>query len=192
MTAFFLRQPWSWTAAAPPYVNLVLLLEIGMGLGLLGGALLARMRRFRAHACCQSIIVLLNFGVILLVMLPSFRDQVSPGIPLKLGKSYYGIALAHAALGSVAECAALYTVLAAATKLLPDKLRITRYKFWMRIVLMTWWVALILGLATYSRWYIPHSIARNSTSQLSIRISPPVRALQKNFGRKGIFPSSSQ
>jgi hypothetical protein len=34
--------------AAPPYANLTLLLEIAMGVGLLIGALLARLRRFSA------------------------------------------------------------------------------------------------------------------------------------------------
>lgn len=86
-------------------VDLTLLLELGMGVGLLFGALLARMRRFRLHALCQSAIVLLNLALIVLTMVPSFRLQVSPGLPKKLGKSYYGIATAHAALGSVAEIA---------------------------------------------------------------------------------------
>jgi len=127
-----------------------------MGVGLLVGALLARMQRFRAHACCQSVIVLLNVAIIVLVMLPSFRGQVSPRIPLKLGTAYYALATAHAALGSVVECAGLYILLAAGTKFLPERLRITRYKLWMRSVLVTWWVVLLLGLATYARWYIPH------------------------------------
>jgi len=44
--------------AAPRYADPVLLLEIGMGVALLVGAILARMRRFRAHAACQSAVVL--------------------------------------------------------------------------------------------------------------------------------------
>ena len=71
---------------APLYANVILLLEIVMAVGLLIGALLARMRRFRAHAWCQSAIVLLNLAVIVLVMIPSFRAHVSPKIPLKLGR----------------------------------------------------------------------------------------------------------
>jgi uncharacterized membrane protein YozB (DUF420 family) len=58
------------------------------------------------------------------------------------------VATAHAALGSVAECAALYLLLAAGTKLLPENLRITRYKLWMRSVLVTWWAVILLGVAT--------------------------------------------
>jgi uncharacterized protein (TIGR03382 family) len=69
---------------APPYARLTLLLEIAMGVGLLIGAWLARRRRFRQHAWCQSAIVLLNLAVIVLVMMPSFQVQVVPEIPLKL------------------------------------------------------------------------------------------------------------
>jgi len=127
-----------------------------MGVGLLIGALLARMRRFRVHAWCQSAIVLLNLAVIVLVMIPSFRVHVSPKIPLKLGKPYYALATAHAALGTITEIAGLYILLAAGTNLLPEKFRITKYKLWMRTVLVLWWVVLVLGVATYSRWYVPH------------------------------------
>jgi len=142
--------------AALPYANLTLLLEIAMGVGLLIGARLARLRRFRQHAWCQSVIVLLNLVLIVLTMIPSFRVHVSPKIPIKLGKSYYALATAHAALGSVTEIAGLYILLAAGTSILPEKFRITKYKLWMRTVLVLWWLVLLLGLATYVRWYVPH------------------------------------
>jgi uncharacterized membrane protein YozB (DUF420 family) len=145
---------------APLYAKLTLLLEIAMGVGLLTGALLARLRRFRAHAGCQSVIVLLNLLLIVFTMIPSFRVRVSPKIPLKLGKAYYGLATAHAALGAITEIAGLYILLAAGTSLLPEKFRIARYKLWMRSVLILWWVVLLLGLATYARWYVPHFFPR--------------------------------
>jgi uncharacterized membrane protein YozB (DUF420 family) len=141
--------------AAPGAANLVLLLEIAMGVGLLIGAWLARTRRFRQHAQCQSVIVLLNLAVIALTMIPSFRDHVLPRIPAKLGKAYYALATAHGALGSVAEIAGLYILLAAGTNVLPEKVRIVKYKLWMRSVLVLWWFVLLLGFATYTRWYIP-------------------------------------
>jgi uncharacterized membrane protein YozB (DUF420 family) len=141
---------------APLYANVILLLEIVMGVGLLIGALLARRRRFRAHAWCQSAVVLVNLAVIALVMIPSFRAHVSPKIPLKLGKPYYALATAHAALGMITEIAGLYILLAAGTSVLPAKFRITKYKPWMRTVLVLWWVVLLSGLATYAGWYVPH------------------------------------
>ena len=140
---------------APPYAHLTLLLEIAMGVGLLIGAWLARRRRFRQHAWCQSAIVLLNLAVIVLVMMPSFQVQVVPEIPLRLGKTYYALATAHAALGTITEIAGLYILLAAGTGVLPEKFRITKYKAWMRTVLVLWWFVLLLGLATYARWYVP-------------------------------------
>jgi uncharacterized membrane protein YozB (DUF420 family) len=142
--------------AAGFYADITLLLEIAMGVGLLVGALLARFGRFRQHAWCQSVIVLLNFAVIVIIMIPSFRAHVSPKIPLRLGKAYYALATAHAALGSATEIAGLYILLAAGTSLLPERFRITKYKAWMRTVLVLWWVVLLLGLATYGRWYMPH------------------------------------
>jgi uncharacterized membrane protein YozB (DUF420 family) len=141
--------------AAPFYADLVLLLELAMGMGLISGALLARVRKFRAHAWCQSTVVVLNAGVVALAMLPSFGHQVAPKIPPMLGKSFYAVATTHAALGAVVECAALYILLAAGTTLMPEKLRLTRYKLWMRLILVAWWVVILLGMLTYARWYIP-------------------------------------
>ena len=138
---------------SPHHAGLILLLEIARGVGLLIGARLARQRRFRQHAWCQSVIVILNGAVIVLAMIPSFRLQVVPKIPLGLGKTYYAVATAHAALGTIAQVGGLYILLAAGTRVLPERLRITNYKLWMRTVLVLWWIVLLLGLATYARWY---------------------------------------
>jgi len=139
--------------AAPRYADVVLLLEMGMGLALLLGAVLARQKRFRLHAWSQGAVVVLNLGVILLLMAPSLHSRVSPKIPVKLGKPFYALATAHAALGTLAEIAALYILLAAGTNILPRRWRMTRYKLWMRSVLVLWWLVLLLGLATYLCWY---------------------------------------
>jgi len=135
--------------------DVVLLLEIAMGAALLIGAGLARAKRYRQHAWCQSTVVILNLAVIVVAMVPSFRMQVLPRIPAKLSRHYFALATAHAALGSIAELAALYILLAAGTRLLPERLRIRRYKPWMRTVLVLWWLVLFLGFATYARWYVP-------------------------------------
>jgi uncharacterized membrane protein YozB (DUF420 family) len=141
---------------APLTADVVLLLEIAMGAALLYGAWLARAQRYRQHAWCQSTVVLLNLAVIAMAMTPSFHMHVLPRIPAKLSKSYFALATAHAALGSMAEILALYILLAAGTRLLPGRLRIQRYKLWMRTVLVLWWLVLFLGFATYARWYVPN------------------------------------
>lgn len=141
---------------APLASDVVLLLEIVMGAGLLIGAWLARVKRYRQHAWCQSAVVILNFAVIALTMVPSFRTQVLPRIPARLSKPYFALATAHATLGSITELTALYILVAAGTRLLPERLRITQYKLWMRSVLALWWLVLFLGFATYTRWYVPN------------------------------------
>ena len=127
-----------------------------MGIGLLVGARLARKGRLRQHAWCQSTIVVLNLAVVAVMMIPSFRVHVLPRVPAKLGKAYYALATTHAAFGTMTEIAGLYILLSAGTSVLPEKLRITKYKLWMRSVLVLWWVVLLLGVATYTRWYVPH------------------------------------
>ena len=62
--------------------------NVAIALGLLGGAWLTRRHKFREHVWCQSVAVLLNLVLVAVVMVPSFREQVSPKIPAKLGKSY--------------------------------------------------------------------------------------------------------
>ena len=54
------------------------------------------------------------------------------------------------------EIAGLYILLAAGTNVLPHNFRVTEYKLWMRSVLVLWWLVLLLGIATYGRWYVPH------------------------------------
>lgn len=142
---------------APLCADVVLLLEIGMALALVGGAVLARKKMFRLHARCQSSIVLLNLAIIVLLMVPSFHVHVSPKLPAKLDKTYYALGTAHAALGSVTEIAGLYILLAAGTNILPQRLRLARYKRWMRTVLVLWWLVILLGFMTYIRWYVPQT-----------------------------------
>jgi uncharacterized membrane protein YozB (DUF420 family) len=144
--------------AAPWTADVTLLLELALGTGLLAGAMLARAGRYRLHAACQSVIVLLNLTLIVLTMFPAFHRQVLPKLPGRIGRPYYAIAATHAALGGVAELGGLYLLVAAGTNLLPEKWRLANYKFWMRSILLLWWLALVLGLLTYVRWYVPHAI----------------------------------
>ena len=132
----------------------MLLVEAAMGMALLAGAVLARRRHYRAHAWCQSAVVLLNLVLIGFAMAPSFYIQLAPKIPQAMRKSYYAIAVGHASLGVIAELAGLYIILAAGTQVLPKRLRLRNYRAWMRATLILWWVVLLLGVATYVRWYV--------------------------------------
>ncbi len=140
--------------AAPLRTDLVLTVELVMGAALLVGMVLARRGKYRAHSLCQSAVVLLNLVLIAFIMVPSFSHQVASEIPANLGDSYYALAVAHGALGTVAEVLGLYVLLVAGTNILPKQIRFTRYRPWMRAALMLWWSVLLLGAGTYVRWYV--------------------------------------
>src|SRR5215470_10843304 len=139
---------------APFSANVTVVFELAMGLALLFGAWLARRRQYRAHAWCQSCVVLLNLLVIAVAMVPSFHERVLPRIPARLGRWFYAVATTHALLGIVAETLALYVIAAVGTKILPRRFRLQDYKKTMRILLALWWLALVLGVTTYARWYV--------------------------------------
>ena len=145
---------------APLGSDLTLVVEIGMGLALLAGMALARLRRYRAHAWCQSAVVLLNLVAIVLTMAPSFRRSFAPPIPAVFSDSYYAFAAVHAALGTAAELLGLYILAVAGTGMLPPRFRFTRYKPWMRAALALWWQVLLLGVGTYVRWYVVPLLAK--------------------------------
>jgi uncharacterized membrane protein YozB (DUF420 family) len=153
---------------APLSADITVAIEIAMGLALVLGMVLARRQRYRAHAWCQSTVVVLNLIVIAQVMLPAFRDRVAPKIPGRLARPYYALATGHATMGCIAELLGLYIILVAGTRILPERLRFVRYKSWMRTELVIWWLALLLGLTTYLRWYIaPQQTAPTGTVGMS-------------------------
>ena len=160
------RQGFLGTGA-PLSADVTLAIEIAMGLTLVLGMLLARRQRYRAHAWCQSAVVALNLIVIAQLMVPAFRRQVAPKIPARLARPYYAVATGHATMGCIAELLGLYIILAAGTKILPQPLRFVRYKLWMRIALVIWWIALLLGLTTYARWYLVPKHLSSTGSLLS-------------------------
>jgi hypothetical protein len=86
----FLGTTAPWTA------DVTLLLELALGTGLLAGAMLARAGRYRLHAACQSVIVLLNLALIVLTMIPAFHRQVLPKLRGRIAKPYHAFAATHA------------------------------------------------------------------------------------------------
>jgi uncharacterized membrane protein YozB (DUF420 family) len=140
-------------SAAPMVADYVLLSEFAMGLALVTGGFLARRRCYRAHAWCQSAVVLLNLLIVAPYMVPSFGRAVAPGLVAHIGRSYYWLATAHGVLGISAELLGLHILLAAGTNILPPHSRFVRYKRWMRSAFGLWWLVLLHGLANYVRWY---------------------------------------
>jgi plastocyanin/uncharacterized membrane protein YozB (DUF420 family) len=138
---------------APPAAELNLAVQLAMGAALVAGMILARRKRFRAHAICQATVVLLNLVMIGLIMAPSFHRQVVPNFQAIPGDRYYALPAAHAAVGTAAELLGLYVILVAGTRIVPKRLRFRRYRPWMRATLALWWLVIALGVATYAEWY---------------------------------------
>lgn len=133
--------------------DLNLVIQLVMGLALLFGAFLARAKRYAAHGVCQATVLVLNLVMIALVMWPTFQTQVLVQLPTHMGKRHYAIATAHAILGAAAELLGIYILLVAGTDILPHAWRFERWKLWMRIELVLWWVVLLTGSWTYRNWY---------------------------------------
>jgi hypothetical protein len=65
--------------------DLNLLVQIAMGLALLGGAVLARAKRYTAHGVCQAAVLILNLPMIALVMWASLQREYCRDSPVILG-----------------------------------------------------------------------------------------------------------
>jgi uncharacterized membrane protein YozB (DUF420 family) len=135
--------------------DLNLVVQLAMGAALIAGTRLAKQKRYKAHGIFQTTVLLLNLLMIGLVMWPSFQQQVRPA-PLSkaLHKWYYEAALIHALLGITAEVLGLYIVIVAGTNVLPQWLRFTNWKYWMRTELVLWIIVLFTGMGTYYAWYV--------------------------------------
>jgi len=134
--------------------DLNLVIQLAMGATLLVGMRLARRRQFRAHALCQTTVMLLNLVMIVVIMIPSFSRQVSPNLGKIFTDPYYTLPIVHAALGTIAELLGLYVVLiAAGVRFVPMSLRFRNYRAWMRATLALWWIVIGFGVATYVVWY---------------------------------------
>jgi uncharacterized membrane protein YozB (DUF420 family) len=139
---------------APFGADLNLVVQLIMGLALIAGMLLAKRKRYRAHGICQTTVLLLNLFMIGLVMGPSFEQQVYPALSKVLHRWYSVAATIHALLGVTAELLGLYIVVVAGTNVLPQRLRFTNWRRWMRTELMLWSIVVLTGVGTYYAWYI--------------------------------------
>src|ERR1700751_5874872 len=83
--------------------DLNLLVQIAMGLALLGGAFLARAKAYTAHGICQAAVLILKLAMIALGMAPSLDTGVLPKLSTHFWKRTYVIATVHGVLGAIAE-----------------------------------------------------------------------------------------
>jgi hypothetical protein len=138
----FLGRPSTFGA------DLNLLVQLGLGLLLLAGLLLARRARYGLHGACQALALVVTLVMTAIWMAPAYHANWGPGI-FALGNRVTAAAAAHVITGSAALLLGIYVVLVAGTPLVPARLRFARYKPWMRSLIAIWWLALLLGVLTY-------------------------------------------
>ena len=129
-----------------------LALQILILIGLLGGYVLARRKRFDRHANVQTTMVLINLFLIVFVMFTSFYGYVIAG-----GSTTGTVArlmIGHGILGLIAEGVAIYLILRMRTNLIPRRLRVSNFKAVMRFTLALWTVLVALGVGIYYERYL--------------------------------------
>jgi plastocyanin/uncharacterized membrane protein YozB (DUF420 family) len=126
-------------------ILVALLLTIGM--------LLAVRKRYNAHRWVQTTAVTINVVQVLTIMIASFFKSAAPGIPQKLGETYYRAAAIHALLGLATLLFGTFVMLRG-NELVPRALKFNNYKLFMRTAYTGYILITLLGIWVYATWYI--------------------------------------
>jgi len=95
----------------------------------------------------------LNAIVVLSVMISSFLIYILPGIPGKLLEGSYGVTTVHALVGMIGLVLGLFVVLRG-NELVPEGLRFTNYKLFMRTSYALYMLATLIGVVVYVVVYV--------------------------------------
>jgi uncharacterized membrane protein YozB (DUF420 family) len=134
--------------------DLNLIVQLLGGALLLVGVALVRRARYAAHGACQSTALLVALVLTVLWMAPAFHEVYLDGLARRVLNRVNVVAVAHVVAGSAALLLGVWVALVAGTPLVPARWRFTDYKTWMRTLLAVWWLAILLGVATY--WLSTH------------------------------------
>lgn len=129
-----------------------LALQLLLLAGLFVGFVLARRKRFAAHANVQTTMVLANLVLIVGIMGTSFYLYVIAGG--STGGRVAQLMIGHAALGLAVELFAIYLIVRMRTAWLPERWRIDNIKAAMRATLAAWTLLVALGVGIYAERYL--------------------------------------
>ncbi|MBX3063441.1 MAG: hypothetical protein KF726_10730 [Anaerolineae bacterium] len=107
------------------------------------------------HKFTMTAITIINWIIIILLMLVTYRNAVAPNVPRELNRLPFLIPVLHGITGGLAQIIA--TVLVLRMWLEPSLPRVLRFepiKPWMRLTLGLWLVTAVLGIAMYVTWNI--------------------------------------
>ena len=149
----FFSGPGFLGTRAPFYSDLSLILTLITAVLFTAGVQLARRKHYQAHRWIQTTAACLNALVVIVIMIRSFLTYILPGIPGKLLVGTYGITTVHAAFGMLGLLLGLFVVLRA-NGLVPEGLRFTNYKLFMRISYGLYMLATLIGVIVYITVYV--------------------------------------
>jgi uncharacterized membrane protein YozB (DUF420 family) len=129
--------------------DLNLVLQLLLGALLLAGVVLVRRGGYRAHGACQTAGLAGALVLTVVWMAPAFHETHWDALRRGVMNRVTLTVAAHVIVGTLALLLGLWVVLVAGTSLVPARWRFTDYKRWMRPLLAVWWLALLLGVATY-------------------------------------------
>jgi uncharacterized membrane protein YozB (DUF420 family) len=152
MTNALVRGPGFLGTRAPLYADLALILILLTAVLFTIGWRLAVGRHLDAHRWIQTLAVIINTGVAVVVMIASFIIYILPGIPGKLLEGTYGITTVHAFVGTLALLLGVFVVMRGHEQV-PKRLRFSNYKLFMRISYALYMLATLLGVIVYVAVY---------------------------------------
>ena len=138
------------SGALLPELNLVL--EILLVAGLTFGSRLAKRGNIAAHRYNQTIWVLLNTVLVVLIMAGGMENAMVENAAA-LAMINNGLPWLHATLGIATVISGLWLVLQM-NGLLPRQLHVRRWKMLMRATLAGYWAVALSGLAVYYVWFL--------------------------------------
>jgi len=133
-----------------PDVNLVL--QILLVAGLTFGAWLARRGNVAAHRYNQTLWVLLN-GVLVVLIMARGMENVAIERLTDLAPVHYWVPWLHALAGTATVAAGVWLVLQM-NDLLPRRLHVRNWKRLMRATLAGYWLVALLGVVNYYLWFL--------------------------------------
>lgn len=151
------QQPGILGTGAYLASDLALLLYIFMLVpAMLVGFSFARRHLFVPHhKFTMTAITIINWIIIIVLMLVTYRSAVAPNVPRELNRLPFLIPVLHGITGGLAQIIATVLVLRMWFEpSLPRVLRFEPIKPWMRLTLGLWLVTAVLGIAMYVTWNI--------------------------------------
>lgn len=140
----------------PGLITLIIYIVFLTPLMLLGFYFARRKMFDPHHKLTMTLVVILNWVLIVAVMLVSYRF-VAQGLPDNLSENTNLIATIHGAVGLIAQLMATYLVLLMWTENTPFErivlFRIKNIKTPMRVTLSLWLITVLLGFGVYATWY---------------------------------------